>query len=87
MKAVSFFICIFAVQRTIFKFESDNKDCSYSEAILNTYIMQQPKKIKAKEPVSMCYTELGFLPCDEVDRIRAEEEKEEYKRKLRLLPK
>lgn len=43
--------------------------------------MQQPKKIKAKEPVNMCYTELGFLPCDEVDKIRAEEEKEEYKRK------
>ena len=43
--------------------------------------MQQPKKIKAKEPVSMCYTELGFLPCDEVYRIREEEEKEEYKRK------
>ena len=33
--------------------------------------MQQPKKIKAKEPVSMCYdSELGFLPCDEMGRIR-----------------
>lgn len=72
MKAVSFFICIFAVQRTIFKFESDNKYCSYSEAILNTYIMQQPKgKTKKKEPVNLCYdSELGFLPCDEMGRIR-----------------
>lgn len=71
MKAVSFFICIFAVQRTIFKFESDNKDCSYSEAILNTYIMQQPKeKTKKKEPVNLCYdSELGFLPCEEMGRI------------------
>ena len=83
MKAVSFFICIFAVQRTIFKFEFDNNDCSYSEAILNTYIMQQPKgKTKKKEPVEMCLdSELGFVPCGEVDRIRAEEKKKEYKRK------
>ena len=83
MKAVSFFICIFAVQRTIFKFESNNNDCSYSEAILNTYIMQQPKgKTKKKEPVEMCLdSELGFVPCGEVDRIRAEEKKKEYKRK------
>ena len=45
--------------------------------------MQQPKgKTKKKEPVNLCYdSELGFLPCDEVDKIRAEEEKEEYKRK------
>ena len=64
MKAVSFFLfCIFSVQRIIFKFESDNKDCSYSEAILNTYIMQQPKeKTKKKEPVNLCYdSALGFL--------------------------
>ena len=83
MKAVSFFICIFAVQRTIFKFESNNNDCSYSEAILNTYIMQQPKgKTKKKEPVEMCLdSELGFVPCGEVDRIRAKKKKKEYKRK------
>ncbi len=34
--------------------------------------MQQPKgKTKKKEPVNLCYdSELGFLPCDEMGRIR-----------------